>query len=134
MTIDLLRVHLTGCFSAGQAYVACSRGRSTATMAVDVFSEDCVITSDIVKRFYSSLKDGTEFKPPSWFSLLETEQIMAKRHAGQKCSLCGGVCVVYKVKKQGPNHGKWVVQCKTIYAETGNRGHRYGFVPAPQVT
>ncbi len=137
MTIDLLRVNLTGCFSEGQAYVACSRGRSTTTMVVDDFSEDWVITSDTVKHFYSSLMDGTEFEPPSWFSLLETEQIMAKRYAHRKCSKCGSACVVYKVKKQSPNHGKWVVQCKPIYAvdytDTG-RGHQYEFVPAPQVT
>jgi hypothetical protein len=131
MTIDLLRVQLTGCFSAGQAYVACSRGRSTTTMVVDDFSEDCVITSDIVKKFYSSLRDGTEFKPPSWFSHLEKEEMMAKQYGGEKCSKCGSVCVMYKVKKQGPNHGKWVVQCKTTYGvgvETGH-GHRFGFVP-----
>jgi hypothetical protein len=108
-------------------------------MVVDDFSEDCVITSDLVKNFYSSLKDGTEFKAPSWFSLLELEmekQIMEKQYAGQKCSKCGSVCVVYKVKKQGPNHGKWVVQCKTTYGvgvETVH-GHRYDYVPPPQVT
>jgi hypothetical protein len=131
MTIDLLRVLLTGCFSAGQAYVACSRGRSTTTMVVDDFSEDCIITSDIVKSFYNSLRDGTEFKPPSsWFSPLETEEIMAKQYGDEKCSKCGSVCVVYKVKKQSSNHGRWTVQCKTTYRvglET-RPGHRFDFV------
>jgi hypothetical protein len=105
-------------------------------MVVDDFSEDSVITSGLVKQFYSSLKDGTEFKAPSWFSLLETEQIMAKQYADQRCSKCGSGCVVYKVKKQGPNHGKWVVQCKTTYGvglET-DPGHQYRYVPAPQLT
>ena len=40
MTIDLLRVNLDGCFAPGQAYVACSRGRSADTMCVEGFSEE----------------------------------------------------------------------------------------------
>jgi len=136
MTIDLLRVNLDGCFAPGQAYVACSRGRSTDAMVVESFSEERIITSDLVKGFYSSLKDGSKFTPPTWAVVLESAQdesqiqkMMTKRFGSEKCQKCNSICVVYSVKNNGSNHGRWVVQCKAAYSN----GHKYSFVPAPSL-
>ncbi len=103
-------------------------------MVVESFAEERIITSDLVKGFYSSLKDGTEFKPSTWAVVLENakeesqiQKMMTQRYSSEKCRKCDGACVVYNVKNHGPNHGRWVVQCKATY---GN-GHQYLFVPAP---
>ena len=148
MTIDLLRVNLDGCFAAGQAYVACSRGRSTDTMMVENFSEELIITSDLVKGFYSSLKNGIDFQPPTWADALENiqhtaqiQRMMEMRFQSERCRKCSSVCTVYTVKKQGRNHGKWVVQCKfsrdSYRSSNGSHneiGHMFQFVPAPPMT
>eukprot|EP00571_Detonula_confervacea_P016008 CAMPEP_0172307818 /NCGR_PEP_ID=MMETSP1058-20130122/8592_1 /TAXON_ID=83371 /ORGANISM="Detonula confervacea, Strain CCMP 353" /LENGTH=915 /DNA_ID=CAMNT_0013020093 /DNA_START=200 /DNA_END=2948 /DNA_ORIENTATION=+ len=136
MTIDLLHVNLDGCFAPGQAYVACSRGRSAEAMVVEKFSKERIITSDLVKGFYSSLKDRTDFKPPTWTVILEDakkeEEIkerMIQQYGGKKCRKCPIICIVYKVKNNGRNDGKWVTQC-TQYGD----GHTFDFVPAPPMS
>ena len=143
MTIDLLHVNLDGCFAPGQAYVACSRGRSAESMVVEKFSEEKIITSDLVKQFYSSLKDNTEFRPPTWAVVLEDskkeseiEKIMMSRYGQEKCRYpdcgypdCEKSCKVYRVKNQGKNNGKWVVQCKLVY----RNGHTWRLVEPPKV-
>ena len=145
MTIDLLYVNLDGCFAPGQAYVACSRGRSAETMCVDNFSEERIITSDLVKEFYASLKNGTEFTAPTWTVALEDakteediKQILMKRYESKRCKRCQSVCKVYKVKKEGKNEGKWVAQCKEnldSFCETGvsEHGHTFDYLPAPDL-
>lgn len=148
MTIDLLRVNLDGCFAPGQAYVACSRGKSTDTMVVESFSEERIITSELAKGFYNSLKDGMVYNPPTWSDVLENakeesqiKDMMAERYRSERCRRCGSVCIIYNVKKAGPNHGRWVVQCMASYdryrssnGRQSENGHMYQFVPAPPVT
>ena len=144
MTIELLHVNLNGCFAPGQAYVACSRGRSAETMVVENFSEKGILTSGLVKEFYASLKDETKnFNPPTWAVILEDSQkepeIMTRltaRYGGDACQNCQSECTVYKVKNHGENKGKWVVQCKANYdsfckTRTSERGHTFRYVPAP---
>ena len=117
-------------------------------MSVENFSEDRIITSDLVKQFYSSLKGTAAFKPPTWSAVLEEaketakndaeiKQRMVKQYEAKRCHLCRSECVVYKVKSQGRNHGKWVVQCKVNFDafrrdRTSERGHYYQFVAHPQ--
>jgi len=143
MTIDLLRVNLDGCFASGQAYVACSRGRSAETMVLESFAEQRIITSDLVKQFYSSLKDGTAFDPPTWTMLLEdakkegdVKERMEQQYGGKTCHKCQSVCTVYAVKKDGRNKGKWVRQCQRALDSLRNGGpplpgHTWNLLPAP---
>jgi len=144
MTIDLLHVSLDGCFAPGQAYVACSRGRSVESMTVDKWEESRIITSDLVKEFYASLHDTTPtFKPPTWSVMLEDakkeeqiKEIMNQRFGNRVCNKCGSKCVVYKIKKKGVNQGRWVVQCKAnleLYRETNTSeyNHLWEYVAAP---
>lgn len=147
MTIELLSVNLDGCFAPGQAYVACSRGRSADTMVVEGFREQHVITSEIVKKFYSSLKSGGDgFTPPTWAHALEDaknetriKEKMEHQHRGRICKnfQCTSVCIIYKVKKDGPNKGKWVSQCKEAYDSLREKGlklpgrHSWDPLPAP---
>jgi hypothetical protein len=105
-------------------------------MVVDSFSEESIITSDLVKRFYSSMKDGSEFTPPTWAVVLENakeesqiQKMMTKRFGSEKCQKCNSMCLVYNVKNYGSNHGRWVVQCKAAYRS----GHQFKFVPAPSL-
>lgn len=58
LSIDFLEIDLKGCFAAGQAYVALSRATSFETLRVRNFNKRCVITSPVVKRFYSQLENG----------------------------------------------------------------------------
>eukprot|EP00578_Thalassiosira_sp_NH16_P025797 CAMPEP_0181085794 /NCGR_PEP_ID=MMETSP1071-20121207/5412_1 /TAXON_ID=35127 /ORGANISM="Thalassiosira sp., Strain NH16" /LENGTH=944 /DNA_ID=CAMNT_0023167605 /DNA_START=1750 /DNA_END=4584 /DNA_ORIENTATION=- len=145
MTIDLLRVNLDGCFAPGQAYVACSRGRSAETMAVENFCEERIITSDLVKGFYTSLKDRTVFQPPTWATVLvdvkngaDMRERMTNIYVDERCRKCGSSCVVYQVKKNGINKDKWVLQCRAKLDALRNGGateygHRFEFVAAPMV-
>ena len=66
MTIDLLHVDLADCFAPGQAYVACSRGRSVTSMYVTNFSRHEIKTSDLVTRFYASFRDSKQYSVPKW--------------------------------------------------------------------
>ncbi|KAL7536858.1 hypothetical protein ACHAXR_009728 [Thalassiosira sp. AJA248-18] len=137
MTIDLLRVNLDGCFAPGQAYVACSRGRSADTMCVEGFSEELIITSDLVKQFYSSMKNGYEFSAPTWAMALvtakneaEIKKWMIDRYGDNKCRQCKSACKVYKVKKDGKNKGKWILQCEAVYS----RHHTWDYLAPPPMT
>lgn len=144
MTIDLLRVNLDGCFAPGQAYVACSRGRSAETMVVESFSERGIITSDLVKDFYSALKSGISFEPPTWIAALENaknepaiKKKLTEQYCQDKCRRCSGPCSVRKIRTPGANQGKWVLQCDknyNMFREIGRseKDHTYRYVPAPQ--
>lgn len=117
-------------------------------MMVENFSEERIITSDLVKGFYSSLKNGNEFQPPTWADALENIQhiaqiqsMMAMRYKSERCRRCSSTCIVFNVKKQGPTHGRWVVQCKfsadrfrSSDGQQTENGHMFQFVPAPPMT
>ena len=137
MTIDLLHVDLSKCFTEGQAYVACSRGRSAATMVVEGFSEDRIMTSDHAKQFYASLKDGKGYNPPTWEVVLQTEERMKTQYGGEKCKMCQGVCTV-RLIKSGKYRGKWAVQCQKSFdafkkTRVSDFNHTWRAVPAPQI-
>ena len=131
MTIDWLRVNLDGCFSPGQAYVACSRGRSAGSMHVVNFSEREVKTSEIVKRFYRALEGGEEYHPPIWSDMLDDfdrMQLLKRRleqtYGKETCQICGTSCIVQQVKKAGKNNGRWYLSCPKGYGG----GHCFKFV------
>ena len=131
MTLDYMRTDLSACFAAGQAYVACSRGRGTDSMQVLNFSEEKIITSELVKSFLAHLRgeDGA-WRPPTWAEMLDeakrSEQVrklLEEKHQGQKCQRagCHGTCLVKQVKNDGKNHGRWYLICEKEY----RNGHTY---------
>jgi len=127
MTIDRLKVDLGGCFSPGQAYVACSRGRSTATMHIENFSESQILTSDAVKTFYSSLARGEEWEGTTWADSLgdysnmchqkvRMQHLMTRKFGSRICRLCNSPCVVKMITSdKNGNRGKWYVKCRNGY-------------------
>ena len=121
MTIDWLRVNLRSCFAPGQAYVACSRGTSAASMHIENFSEQEIKTSGVVKEFYESLGNGTEkvFRPPTWLDLEEMEESCRN----ETCKKCKVACIVRQVTKSTKNHGKWYVKCPNQKERDGHTWH-----------
>ena len=135
LTIDLLRVNLQNCFSNGQAYVACSRGRGVDSMVLENFNLREIKTSKEAKDFYNSLKHNI-ISYPMWSDHLkesdgsrrfqrELEHEMKRMHSNVTCNLCGSPCYVNMIKhNRGGNLGKWYVQCKSQYKD----GHTWKFV------
>lgn len=137
MTLDYIRTDLAACFAAGQAYVACSRGRGTDSMQVLNFSEDNILTSELVKSFFAHIRgvDGAG-KPPTWAEMLDearmAEQLrtlLEEKHGGQKCRHphCQGMCVVKRVKNNGDNNGRWYLICEKVYRD----GHTFEWLDDP---
>ena len=124
MTIDWLKVDLSGCFSSGQAYVACSRGTSVSTMEIKNFCGTEVRSSPLVKKFYEN--DGSDM--PKWDQPSEEEIVAAKlseRYRDLRCETCGAQCEIKmcRTDKNG-NYGRWYVVCGSGYA----RSHTFEFV------
>mmetsp|Transcript_43557 Transcript_43557/g.85477 ORF Transcript_43557/g.85477 Transcript_43557/m.85477 type:complete len:456 (-) Transcript_43557:381-1748(-) len=138
MTIDWLRVNLGACFSPGQAYVACSRGRDVDSIVVEQFSEYQIKTSEVVKRFYAQMHErGADYHPPTWMESLANfeesaasearlRESMMRCHGERTCQLCGSLCRVNIVRKKTANRGKWFVSCPRGY----RNGHTWEWVVA----
>jgi len=136
MTIDLLHVDLADCFAPGQAYVACSRGRSVTSMYVTNFSCHEIKTSDLVKRFYASLHDDRQCSMPKWIDSItdfdkavelerQKKDVMIKKYGGDRCKKCRGEMIVDIVKSdKSGNLGKCYQRCKETYRE----GHTFNFL------
>ena len=136
-TIDYLKANLSGCFSPGQAYVACSRGRSAATMQIENFHENQIITSEVVKEFYDALSRKVEYRAKTWAEHSDKdeetnqikrfrEKVMKREYGNRRCRLCSGPCDVKMVMKEtSGNFGKWYVRCSSEYG----KGHTFDFVP-----
>jgi len=137
MTIDWLQVNLANCFAKGQAYVACSRGKSVNSMYVKNFRRQEIKTCDLVRKFYASLHNKM-YSPPMWSesigdfddSARNMEQLkdtMNREYGSRMCKQCGGPCYVAKVKNSSAhgNLGKWFVRCERVYSN----GHTFDFVP-----
>lgn len=113
---------LSDCFADGQAYVACSRGRSLDTMYVKNFKPTAVKTSKKVITFYKLLKRGEYYKQ-TWADTIDEfdrgirEQLEKKRemqdaYSNISCDLCGEICVVKQIKSsRNNNQGKWFASC-----------------------
>ena len=139
MTIDLLHVNLKNCFSVGQAYVACSRGRSLDSMEVENFSRHEVRASEKVKRFYSEVHENEGLTMPVWSETIDGfDRDVEKKHqvklyfnrkySDERCGKCGGICVVRQVKTTASgNKGKWFIKCEEVY----RNGHRWSFLNEP---
>lgn len=121
MTIDWLRVNLKSCFAPGQAYVACSRGTSAASMHIENFNEREIKTSEVVRDFYEALRNGTEkaFRPLTWLDLEEACRKLP-------CRKCGSACIALQVTKTGTNQGKWFVKCPD--QERRSDGHTWNWI------
>ena len=123
---------MSGCFSPGQAYVACSRGRSAATMQIENFHENQIITSEVVKEFYTALKNGEEYQAETWDKTLdkyeEKERLrkeLERKYRNEKCKVCGGPCIALMVgDRQKKNFGRFFVRCRGTY----NKGHTFIWV------
>eukprot|EP00979_Chaetoceros_neogracilis_P011119 scaffold2695_cov256-Chaetoceros_neogracile.AAC.1 len=134
MTIDWLHVDLKDCFSVGQAYVACSRGKSLKAMTVENFNHYEIKTSKKVQQFY---KSGNASYPFTWSDTIAEfdklvrdentlEERMRKRYKSKVCKLCRLHCVVRQVhSNRSGNYGKWYIKCPENYLN----GHTYEFVP-----
>lgn len=132
MTIDWLSVDLNNCFAAGQAYVACSRGRSLETMMVHNFTVEEIKTSDKVKRFYETLYDPSGYDGPLWYETIQeydnqiqTKIALEEKYKTTKCVKCGALCHLRQVKhNRNGNMGKFFLICPKVY----NKGHTFEFV------
>lgn len=136
MTIDWLLVNLKDCFAPGQAYVACSRGRSLSTMTVQNFKPYEIKTSKTVKEFYKLLLSDKPYSRVWSDTIAEFDKFvddectlnkrMEQRYADAVCHLCSMPCVVRKVhSNRNDNCGKWYIRC----SETYSNGHTFEFVP-----
>lgn len=128
MTIDWLRVDLIGCFSPGQAYVACSRGRGIDSMHVKNFSVEEIKTSAVVRSFYEALHEGRPAELPTWVDGIAAEDVgerLKNIYRNELCKGCKGACGVNRVKNGGPNHGRWFLFCKEKYRYTQGHTWRY---------
>ena len=137
MTIDYLRVNLKGCFSDGQAYVACSRGRSLDSIHVINFHPSEVKASEKVHRFYKSYEEGGTPYTETWRDTIEdfdnrvyhnrkVKEALEKSYKDVRCRSCGQLCVVKQAQtNRNGNQGKWYVQCPDVYSS----GHTFEFVP-----
>lgn len=133
MTIDWLHVNLKGCFENGQAYVACSRGKSLESMEVANFDIDEIRTSAKVKEFYQSLNRSSKPYTTTWadsISAFDTmrkqKKDMKRRYKHKRCQLCGALCRVHQVKKKNQNEGRFFVSCTNN--NHGERNHHFEWI------
>jgi hypothetical protein len=131
MTIDLLHVDLKGCFAPGQAYVACSRGRSLKSMTVVNFDPNEIKTSKKVQKFYKSLNTDAPYSQTWSDTIAEFDKYQKDKHQLKKrmeeqymnevCRepTCFAPCVVNQAKK----NGRWFIACSAVY------GHFFQWVP-----
>lgn len=115
-------VDLSDCFADGQAYVACSRGRSLDSMHVVKFKPSAVKTSKKVVKFYELLGRGKIYTQ-TWADTIdefdrgmreqmEKKQEMQEAYKHSNCDLCGQTCVVRKIhSSKNNNQGKWFLSC-----------------------
>ncbi|KAL3791084.1 hypothetical protein HJC23_012069 [Cyclotella cryptica] len=139
MTIDLLYVDLSHCFAQGQAYVACSRGRSLDSMQVVKFKPTEVKTSKKVSEFYDLLGKGKPYTR-TWADTIEEfdrgirEQLhkkldMESTYRNYSCDLCGRPCVVRQIQSnRNNNRGKWFLSCAG--GNGRSRGHTWKLLPS----
>ena len=129
MTIDLLHVNLNGCFAPGQAYVACSRGRSLKSMTVVNFNPNEIKTSKKVQKFYKLLNTDAPYSQ-TWSDTIaefdksqkdkhQLKKRMKQRYKDDKCPNCFARCNVNQAKKDG----RWFIACSVVY------GHFFQWVP-----
>lgn len=137
MTIDWLSVNLKGCFAPGQAYVACSRGKSLESMTVEEFHPGEIKTSKKVKQFYKSLNSDAPYSGTWSDAIAEHDKFESDRHTLEKkmelryknviCNFCMSPCIVRETRSSNKgNNGRWYIKCPQ--AENSSRGHRFEFV------
>ena len=131
MSIDYLHVDAKDCFAEGQAYVACSRGRSLQSMTVENFDICEIKTSDKAKRFYETMHDPNGYDLPLWsetiseFDEAQRQQIdLQNKYRNKRCNKCDSICVVRQVKKHNRkgNIDRWYICCSKAY------GHFFQFL------
>ncbi len=137
MTIDWLLVDLEGCFAPGQAYVACSRGKTVNSMTVINFKPVVIFASSKVQRFYKALHEDVPYNPAIWADTVADHDQQAKNQRDLKnqmlikygnfpCKLCKQICDLRQVTHdRNGNLGKWYIQCPSVY----KNGHTWHFVP-----
>ena len=135
MTIDYLSVNLKDCFTWGQAYVACSRGRSLDSMQIVNFDVNKVKTNEEVKKFYKAQKNGTPYTTKWADTIKEFDQkvednikikaAMKEKYENWSCRKCNKICKMCVVKSNiNGNQGKWYIRCPDVYGG----GHTFKFV------
>lgn len=127
---------LKDCFADGQAYVACSRGRSLATMTVNNFKASEIKTSVKVKEFYRLMAENKTYETTWADQIAEFDREYEKRvqkiadmkriHGNKKCDSCGNLCDVRETQSNANNNrGKWYWICPD--RENGN-GHLFEWI------
>ena len=137
MTIDWLRANIDRCFAPGQAYVACSRGRSLQSMTVENFSLSEIKTSRKVQKFYKSLdSDDVPQYMETWSDTIrefdecqqhnrELKPLMEEWYRNKVCEKCGIPCNIRQVRSlESSNNGRWYIRCPVVYSN----GHTFDFV------
>ena len=56
LSLDKVRVHLAGCFDAGQAYVALSRVRTLNGLFIGDFEKGCIRANRAARRYYGGIQ------------------------------------------------------------------------------
>lgn len=137
MTIEFLHVDLLNCFSDGQAYVACSRGKCIKSMTVKHFKPSEVKTSKKVTAFYEAVNNGKPYTGAIWSDTIaafdkgakqdmEKQNEMKLRHLGARdCKKCGSKCIL-GLAKAGNYRGKYYLSCPN--QRYGDRGHTWELV------
>jgi len=122
MTIEFLHVDLSNCFADGQAYVACSRGKSITSMSVKNFRPTEIKTSKKVRVFYEAVKNGKPYTGGTWSDTIaafdegakkdiEKQKEMKLRYTGARdCKKCGSECTL-GLAQTGSNRGKYYLSC-----------------------
>lgn len=136
LILSLVSSDLKNCFADGQAYVACSRGRSLDTMTVQNFKASEMKTSVKVKEFYRLVAEGRIY-PTTWadtiaeFDKKARQRVqnildMKQTHSGKKCNLCGKICDVKEVQcNMNNNRGRWYWICPDL---ENRNGHHFEWI------
>lgn len=101
-------------------------------MYIENFHENQIMTSEIVKEFYTALKNGEEYQAETWAKTLDKyeeanyskerlKKELERKYRDEKCSICGGPCIVLMVvDRKKKNFGRFFVRCRGTY-----KGHTF---------
>ena len=105
-------------------------------MHIENFHENQIKTSEIVKKFYTALAKGEEYRAETWAKTLDKHEEdnyakerlkkeIERKYRDEKCKLCNGLCIVQVVRDQSKkNFGRLYVRCRDTYSQ----GHTFDWV------
>lgn len=101
-------------------------------MHIENFHENQIKTSEIVKKFYTALAKGEEYRAETWAEKLDDnyakerlKKEIERKYRDQRCRRCNGLCIVQMVRDEGKkNFGRLYVRCRDTYGQ----GHFFDWV------